>query len=328
MFRAHSGEPSLCLFAPKTTFFFLFLEWAKSCVYSSQGNSARPNVTRKSIQMAASCSFVTKSLNYSVHLPVSKKAPILMICVLLLSALSALELSPHSPSLADKNNVFNSLLVKWSWGWSLLCLLPTVTLTASLYTGLRWKEVLGHLARLAVAHCIWFLVTNAFVFVDSALGTCSDGSGSGRRECVQGKGSWHGFDISGHVFLLTYCVYVLTEEVAGLRWEVWGTYMESLGRQERIVSKLSLAHEQLPYIHLTCTPVAHGLELFAAALMTIWIAMTMTTSLYFHSLPEKVLGGLLSFLAWLLTYGWLYGRKGAPHNPSHGFLSPFTHSQR
>ena len=277
--------------------------------------------------MAVSYTFVTRVLNYTLHLPVAKKVPILMVMVLLLSVLASLELTPYIPCFADKNNVFNSLLVKWSWGWSLLCLVPTVMITASLYTGLRWKEVLGHLARLGVAHCMWFFVTKAFVVVDSAVGSCSDGSGQTRRECLQQKASWHGFDISGHVFLLTYCVYVLTEEVAGLRWEVWGKYEEHLQWQERTVNKLNWVQELLPQMYRVCSPLAHGLELFAAALMVIWIAMTITTSLYFHSLPEKALGGLFSILAWLLTYGWLYGRPAMPLKPNQSLLYP-THTQR
>ena len=235
-----------------------------------------------------------------------------MLIVLLLSVLSALDLSPHSSFLQDKNNIFNSLLVKWSWGWSLLCLLPTVTLSASLYTRLRPREVLGHLARLVVAHCIWFLVTNAFVYVDSSVGACSDGSGRNRRECVWGKANWHGFDISGHVFLLTYCVYVLTEEVAGLRW---GRY-----KVPRRGKKLIWVQKTLPQMH----QISCALELFAAALMVVWIAMTITTSLYFHSLPEKIVGALVSFIAWLLTYGWLYGRKHTPPKPPHSILNPST----
>ena len=241
----------------------------------------------------------------SIYLPVSKKAPIIMTTVSLLSLAAWLELSPPCASLAYKNNLFNSLLVKWSWGWSLLCLVPTVILTTTLSSGLQWKQMLTHLSRLAVAHCIWLTTTSAFIALDSAVGDCSSGSGGSRTECLREKGVWHGFDISGHVFLLTYCVYVLTEEMAGLREGV------CYELQRRSMHKLQRAS----------TALALTLELFGAVLMVLWVAMTITTSLYFHTFMEKVLGGAIGFLAWLLTYGFLFSRAGLPPKPLHGHTS-------
>ena len=272
-------------------------------------------------------SFVRKILLNTVHVPVSRKAPAIMAVVLLLSILSWLDVSPPSSWLSDKGNAVNSLLVKWSWAWSLLCLAPSVMLTAFFYSGLQWREVMGHFSRLLVAHCVWLLVTRAFVSLDSVVGVCSDGSGRGRGECLQEGSSWAGFDISGHVFLLTYCVYLLTEEVSGLRLEVWGEFEGSLQLEHRALSKpqLSWARKVLPHLHTVCSPLAQGLELLAAALMTVWVAMLFSTSLYFHSVPEKLLGGVCSWLAWVLTYSWLYGRAYLPRRPDQGLLYPPRH---
>ena len=275
-------------------------------------------------------SFVRKVLLNSVHLPVSRKVPAIMAVVLLLSILAWLDVSPPSSWLSDKRNVVNSLLVKWSWAWSLLCLAPSLMLTAFFYSGLQWREVMGHFSRLLVAHCIWLSLTHAFVSLDSAVGDCSDGSGRKRRECLQEGSSWNGFDISGHVFLLTYCVYVLTEEVSGLKLEVWEEFDGSLHLEHRTLSKpqLSWARTVLPQMHTLCSPLAQGLELLAAALMTVWVAMLFSTSLYFHSVTEKLLGGVCSWLAWLLTYGWLYGRAYMPHRPDQGLFHPQRHIRR
>ena len=251
---------------------------------------------------------VRNALHRTVHLPVHWKAPITMTFIAVLSIVAWLDLSPQWTFLSDKNNVVNSLLVKWSWGWSLLCLIPSVLITASLYSGLQWREVVRHLSRLLVAHCVWFFTTQAFVSLDTAVGGCSDGSSRTRNKCLRQNSSWDGFDISGHVFLLTYCAYVLTEEVSGLRLEVWERFS---------------GHSQLPpHLHTTLSPLAHCLELFAAALMTVWVVMTIATSLYFHSVLEKLLGGGCGWLAWLLTYDWLYGKRYMPRRPDHGLLYP------
>lgn len=270
-------------------------------------------------------SVVRKILHYSVHLPVSSKVPTLMAILMLLSCVAWLDLSPKSSWLSDKRNAINSLLVKWSWGWSLLCLFPSVMLTAFLYSGLQLRQVLLHFSRLVVAHWVWFSFTRAFVFLDSAVGSCSDSVSTTRSQCVQENNSWSGFDISGHTFLLTYCVYVLTEEVSGLRQEVWGEYDSCLEMEYRAVNKLTGVVAVLPRLHKLTSPLAHSLELFAAALMTVWVTMVITTSLYFHSIPEKLIGGMCSWLAWQLTYGWLYGKAYMPIRPDQGLLHPLKH---
>ena len=278
--------------------------------------------------MSVPKSNVRKVLHYTVHLPVSRKAPTLMAILSLLSLVAWVDLSPQCPYLSDKRNTVNSLLVKWSWGWSLLCLGPSVMLTAFIYSALQWRQVLYHFSRLLVAHCIWLSATQAFIFLDSAVGVCSDGSDKDRTDCLQGEGSWEGFDISGHVFLLTYCVYVLTEEVAGLKWEVWSEFDGSLELEHTAMDKLGKASEILPHIHFLCSPLAAGLELFAAALMTLWITMTIITSLYFHSVTEKLLGGVCGWLGWLLTYGCVYGKAYMPRRPEQGLLHPLRHSSQ
>ena len=273
-------------------------------------------------------SLTRKILHHSVHIPVSKKAPAMLLLVSVLSLIAWLGHSPSIPYLSEKQNVVNSLLVKWSWAWSLLCLVPSVMLTACLYSGLKWRAVLCHLSRLLVAHCIWFFTTRAFVLLKLVVGVCSDGSSKGYEDCVRENASWNGFDISGHVFLLTYCVYVLTEEVSGLRWEVLGEFEDCLQQEYRAMDKLAKARELLPHIHRHFSPFAQGLELFAATLMTLWVAMAITTSLYFHTVLEKVLGGVWGWVAWKATYGWLYGKAYSPDRPDQGFLNPLKQVYR
>ena len=271
-------------------------------------------------------SLLRKVLHYSVHIPVSRKAPVMILTVSFLSIVAWLDYTPHFPPfLSDKRNAVNYHLVKWSWGWSLLCLIPSVMFTAFLYSALKLPAVLCHVSRLLVAHCVWFSTTKAFILLNSVVGICSDGSNKSYEECVKESISWNGFDISGHVFLLTYCIYVLTEEVLGLRWEIWREYETAIEHEYRVMNKQNKIKELLLQMHKLCSPFAQILEIFAASLMAIWVTMVITTSLYFHSVLEKLLGSLCGWLAWHVTYVQLYGRMYAPSRPDQGVLHPIKH---
>ena len=266
-----------------------------------------------------------KLLHYTLHLPVATKVPCLLAMVVVLSAVASLDLSPYS-WLAEPRNPINTHLLKWSWGWTLLCLCPSVMLTAFLYTGLDWRAALQHLARLLVAHCIWYCTTSVFVLVDSAVGTCEGNSESSRSACIRRGHTWTGFDISGHVFLLTYCVFALTEEAASLRAEVWNEYEASVQRERHRLHKQPNLENLLLWLHQLCSPFSRCLELLAAALVLLWTVMAGMTCLYFHSFPEKMVGFACSYLAWYLTYCKLYSVwPYTPSKPEEALLHPLKH---
>lgn len=269
-------------------------------------------------------SLARRLLHYTLHLPVTTKVPVLVTVVVLLSSISSLGLSPDS-WFAERNNPINTHLLKWSWGWTLLCLCPSVMITSCLYTGLDRLAVLRHFSRLLVAHCIWYSVTSAFVVLDSFVGQCGDGSANGRAMCVREGHHWSGFDVSGHIFLLTYCVYVLTEEAANLRAEVWYEYNGCLEMEQRALLKLSSRKDLLPQLHRLCSPLASSLELLAAAEVLLWTVMVGATSLYFHSFLEKVLALICGYVAWRMTYRRLYGQPYLPCRPDEGLLHPLKH---
>ncbi len=204
-----------------------------------------------------------------------------------------------------------------------MCLVPTVMFSSFLYTGMSWNMVLKHFARIGVSHTIWLTLTTSFVLLDEAIGTCSGDDASGRSECLRNGHLWEGFDISGHIFLLTYCILVLTEETAGIRWEVWSLYEDMWMQEHQVVNKMSDERkEQLLILHRLSTWPVSLLELLATAQVILWTVMLTTTSLFFHSVFEKLLGFVLGCLAWYLTYGWLYGRPYTPCKPSEGHLHP------
>lgn len=261
-------------------------------------------------------------IGYTLHLSVPIKARLLLAITLVCSLFNALSLIPDS-TLSDGNSRLNLYMAKYSWGWTLMCLVPTVMFTSFLYTGMRWTMVLKHFARVAVSHVIWFILTTSFVLLDEVVGTCNGNENSGRSECKRDGHMWEGFDISGHIFLLTYCILVLTEETAGIRWEVWSLYEDVWLREHQVVDKMSNNRkEQLLTLHRISTWPVSLLELLAMAEVLLWTVVVTTTSLFFHSILEKLLGFALAFLAWYITYEWLYGRPYVPCKPSEGHLHP------
>ena len=272
-------------------------------------------------------SLMRKIMHNTLHLSVLNKALLILIILLVGSTLCAYNLSPDSP-FSDRHNPLNLYLVKLSWGWTLFCLTPIVMVTSFLYSGLDWRVVVQHFARLGVAHFIWFTVTSLFVAIDSYTGVCTGKEDILERSVCMKKGHyWDGFDISGHVFLLTYCVYVITEECANIKLEVWDEYEGALHFENRVVDKLTdRAKQVLPQMHRLTSYFVDKMELLALTEVLMWTVMVIATSLYFHSFAEKILGYAIGLLSWYLTYRLLYGRASyLPCKPEEGLLHPLRH---
>lgn len=272
-------------------------------------------------------SLMRKIVHSTLHLPVLNKALLIFAIVLTGSTLCAYDLSPESP-FSDRLNPINIYLVKLSWGWTLICILPTVMFTSFLYSGLNFRVILRHFARLGIAHLIWLTVTTLFIVIDGYTGTCTGDEGILERSvCIKKGHYWLGFDISGHVFLLTYCIYVITEECANIKLEVWYEYSGALHYENRVVDKLTEETKQLlPRMHGLASWVVDKLEILALTEILLWMVMVIATSLYFHTVAEKLLGYVFGFVAWYVTYGVLYGRsRYLPCKPDEGILHPLRH---
>ena len=271
--------------------------------------------------------YMRKIVHGILHVPVLNKALLLLVIVLIGSALCEYDLSPDS-SFSDRHNPLNVYLVKLSWGWTLICVAPTVLVTSFLYSGLNYRVILQHFGRLCVAHLIWIGATSLFVLIDSYTGVCSGNEDILKRsQCIKEGHRWAGFDISGHVFLLTYCIYVITEECANIKLEVWGEYDGALQYQSRVVDKLNeKTKELLPQVHHLSNYFVDKLEILALTEILLWTVMMTATSLYFHTFTEKVLGYVVGLVSWYVTYRLLYGRSSyLPCNPDEGMLHPMRH---
>jgi len=271
-------------------------------------------------------SWVRRVICNVLHHSVPNKARVLFAVVLLGSLFCAIEMNPES-HFSDKMNPLNLYMVKFSWGWTMLCILPAVLFSSFLYSGFQWDMIVKHFGRVVVAHVIWMTVTTLFVVLDSATGVCTSEGISERLVCLRGGHRWVGFDISGHIFLLTYCIYVLTEECANIQLEVWYEYNSGLLIEHQVTSKLSARKQNLLLqLHYVASWVVGPLELLAMSQVLLWTFMTASTAFYFHSFIEKFLGFTIGFFTWYLTYRCLYGRWSyVPCRPDEGLLNPLKH---
>lgn len=265
--------------------------------------------------------------NLVIHAPVPIKAQAILAAVVLGSSLQASGVLPDT-LFSDKYNPVNKYLVKFSWFWTCMWMFVTVSITSALYTAFTFKVVLRHLGRIAVSHVVWYSVTTMIEVLDNLVGECTMEEIISAKACVRSGHKWTGFDISGHIFLLSYCVFIITEEAANIGAEVWQRYNGTLEIERKVLSKSGEElKEWLTNIHRRASCFARALELFALVLVLIWSAMLVSTSLYFHTFVEKLLGLLISVAVWFVTYRVLYGRSPyLPAHPQEGILHPARHT--
>ena len=178
---------------------------------------------------------------------------------------------------ANKHNIFNLFFIKLGWLWvggGLLLFMPfaaKVVRNSIPYSFIRWTG----------ATLYWFLLTQWF-FGDSLLerifhhsGACSNADAIHPRFCKQMGGTWNGFDISGHCFLIIHSSLVIWEELRVLHAVKKPT--QSLG--------ISIMSVYLVFI------------------LFLWWTMLVATCLYYHSIFEKLMGAFFGFGYWILVYG-------------------------
>uniref|UniRef100_A0A1A8QEM5 Fat storage-inducing transmembrane protein 2 n=2 Tax=Nothobranchius TaxID=28779 RepID=A0A1A8QEM5_9TELE len=220
----------------------------------------------------------------------------LLIC-LVGSILKELELVPQTYFSSSKN-VVNVLFVKVSWGWTLLLLTPFLLLSNSFFS--RNVSFLSRrLLSLAVATAVWYVCTETFFYIEDVTGACFETSSShvtnkeftSKAACRRAGLLWHGYDISGHSFILTYSALLIFEETSPMPF----LKTVSLSSQSRTVLNLL-------YVALNL-------------LMVMWVWMFACTSVYFHDPSHKLLGTACALMWWYLTYRVWYLKPLSPGLP-------------
>lgn len=188
--------------------------------------------------------------------------------------------------------------VKVSWGWTLLLLTPFILLSNSSFS--RSAIFLGRrLMSLVVATVIWYVCTETFLYIEDFTGSCFETDTvdvinkvlTSKASCRRAGFYWHGYDISGHSFILAYSALFIMEETAPM------------------ASLKTASLSALPRMVLNLLYVALNL------IVILWVWMFACTSVYFHHLFDKLLGTICGVLGWYLTYRLWYRKPWSPGLP-------------
>ncbi|KAM4691943.1 LOW QUALITY PROTEIN: acyl-coenzyme A diphosphatase FITM2 [Rhinophrynus dorsalis] len=192
----------------------------------------------------------------------------------------------------NKKNLFNVYFVKLSWGWTLWFLLPFIVLTN--YTSTRSKRVvIRRVSSMLVSTVIWNVCTHSFMYVE-ITGSCYTSETllkiehGNKMDCKHNGGYWHGFDISGHSFLLPYCILLILEETSIINYI----------KPESQFQKTAI----------------NALCLVLGGLSVIWTCF-FCTAIYFHNFMQNI-GTVFGILAWYVTYKWWYLMPLSPGLPT------------
>lgn len=214
---------------------------------------------------------------------------------------------------ARSDNLFNVYFVKMGWAWTLAFSGPFLFMTSyTLCCGDIVKFAKHHLPRIIIATVFWFVWTKLFNVVEVAYGRCNVKNFSSKSSCLKAGHFWHGFDISGHAFILIYSSLVLIEEAKPIiKWESISDYLRN-EQYSRSVAETSsnnpLRHlsdeeiQTLKYLYKRYTPAIRTLFIGMTILQVLWDVMLVCTMLYYHKMIEKVVSGIVAILTWFFTY--------------------------
>lgn len=244
---------------------------------------------------------------------------------------------------AYSDNFLNQYFVKFSWGWTFVLTGAFMYLTTAVYCCGNRQQILRHFTRLAIATVVWFVWTNLFSMIENATGQCITKdqvlySVKGRRSCVAKGGKWTSFDISGHAYLLIWCIFFITEEArAIIGWDGIKDYIRhedhNRGRAQLYGASAPDTFEETPLKALTDEEfeslkenykkydVIAKVVLIGLTLLTVlWDIMIVATALYFHVMIEKVIAGLIASFMWFVVYRGVYSLEMSPGLPGSGLF--------
>lgn len=213
--------------------------------------------------------------------------------------------------MANKYNFLNVFFVKFGWGWTLVLVGVFIYFSSYTYCCGDRSAVKRHLSRLAVGTFWWFTLTNLFNYIEHASGFCSSevADHSSKRVCIDAGFAWLGFDISGHAFLLVHCLLTISEEVKVMKgWDRIAELIQT--EEEREPGTAPRVQDdklqKLKQYYTQYTPYVKAMFIVLAVLTLIWELMLLGTTLYFHNMPQKLVGTLFAGFAWFMSYGVIY----------------------
>lgn len=228
------------------------------------------------------------------------------------------------------DNLFNVYFVKMGWAWTLLFSVPYLFLTSfTLCCGNMQKFLKHHLPRILIATVFWFVWTKLFNIIETNYGRCTIRTFETKYSCLKAGHFWHGFDISGHAFILIYSSLVLIEEARPIiKWESIKEHIrnEVHNRNIREPSNTNPLRnltdkeiKELSFLYDRFTPAIRTLFIGMTGLQLLWDVMLVCTMLYYHKMIEKVLSGIFAILTWFFTYrAWYPSQQLLPDSAGTG----------
>ena len=216
------------------------------------------------------------------------------------------------------NSFLNTYFVKLGWFWTLFLSVPFVFMTSYTYCCGKKEQIMKHLARLLIATVFWYAWVNLFVYIEGLYGQCERRELKSKSVCLKTASKWIGFDLSGHTFILIYSNLVLIEEVRPIQgWEGIADLIrdESHSRDHGIVNYGPLRGLSSPDFDKTKTQYKRFLPwvrlnfVLVTFISIMWDHMLISTIVYFHSMPEKLISGIIAIGTWFITYRLCYGRQ-------------------
>lgn len=211
---------------------------------------------------------------------------------------------PRNAYLANRQNVFNVFFVKLGWGWTLSILGIFVLLTSNIYCCGNQKLIRNHLARLVVGTVSWYSCTSLFEYIEHVTGFCDSGVAehSTKKLCHKENSTWVAFDISGHAFLLIHCLLTISEEAKCVNG--WERIVDIIQMEDKHPSSRMSKQEfeQMKENYSKHLPYIRVMIVVITLLQLLWELMLLTTTVYFHNMPQKLLGGAFAVVCWFLSY--------------------------
>ncbi|GLV34855.1 Fat storage inducing transmembrane protein [Carabus blaptoides fortunei] len=255
----------------------------------------------------------------SIFFDTNLKVGIYMGALFLLSLIADFTPMPKT-YLSRSDNLFNYYFVKFAWGWNLLLLTPFMLMSTYVYCcGEKDKIAKMHLPRIVIATCCWFFWTKLFNIIEANYGRCNVRADAynTKQECLKAGFFWHGFDLSGHSFILIYGSLMLIEETRSIvNWESIREFIR-IEDHYRATKDTSVTNNPLRFLttaqfqrlkisYEKFTPYIRSLFIAITLLQILWDIMLICTMLYYHIMIEKFLGGVIAIFTWFATYRFWY----------------------
>lgn len=220
-----------------------------------------------------------------------------------------------------KSNMLNYYFAKWSWGWTLFCVGTFLALTSYVYCCGNKDRIKKHFYRLLIGTAIWFSWVKVFTFIENITIGCLDDKYTSKLPCLRSGSVWKGFEISGHTFLLIYCSLIIAEEAKSIRgWERIGDLIRNEEYDDDSPLK-ALTVDELKHLKESYdkfTPYVRAAFFNLTIFSILWDGMLIATIIYFHTMVQKVVGGIIAILMWYATYKWWYHMPSSPGLPGQG----------